>query len=238
MSGERRRALGWVRVGVTMVLATASISGVISLAYALDFYDDKADHFASLDNRDRSYGNWHEVPVVTREPDVVERALKVMPPEPRTVASTFLGARWGLSMGVAVAALLLAVAAGARRTPVFVSVFLVASFASIAFLVWAEPSFAISQELSLNPVVRLVMGTVVAICLLTALMLEGAWNKAHGRAEMNRSSPSAVVVRGGFRGLAWGIVVAAIPIYPVSAALGIPGPTLPGGTPSFPGASR
>ena len=75
------RSFDWIRLGVIGVVTVAATWGVLSLSYALDFYDDKADHFASLEPRARQYGEWSGVPVVIREPDVVEDARAAMSPD-------------------------------------------------------------------------------------------------------------------------------------------------------------
>ena len=71
--------LGWVRLAAIGVVAVAAIAGVLALSFALGFYDEKADHFASLDSLDRQYGEWRGVPVVIRDHEVVEKAREAMP---------------------------------------------------------------------------------------------------------------------------------------------------------------
>lgn len=92
VTDEATPTLGWVRVAAVLAVAIASISGVLALWFALDFYDGKADHFASLSYRDRQYGKWRGVPTVIREPRVVERALDAMPADARY--RVVVGANW------------------------------------------------------------------------------------------------------------------------------------------------
>jgi hypothetical protein len=148
----------------------------------------------------------------------------------RLVASAFLGSHWGLPVLLALAGVVLAFAARSRSAAMFVASFLVASVATASLVIWAE-SFVISQNLSANPVLRLALVAVLVACPLTAILFEDAWRgteavaPAAGRTE-GRRSPRVVA--------AWGVIAAAVLLYPISALLAIPGPTFPGGRPLFP----
>jgi hypothetical protein len=146
------------------------------------------------------------------------------------VASAFLGRHWGLPVLLALAGVVAALAVRSRSAAMFVSAFLLASVATASLVIWAE-QFAISQNLSANPVLRMALVAVLVLCPLTAILFEDAWRGTGAvapAAHRSASRRSARVFAG------WAVIAAAVLLYPVSALFAIPGPTLPGGRPLFP----
>jgi hypothetical protein len=150
----------------------------------------------------------------------------------RLVASTYLGTHWWLPVMLTMAAVVLALLGGSTSTPIFVGTFVFASLVSSTFVIWSEPFLRISQHLSLNPIVRMTLVVVVVTCPLTALMLEDAWRA--GGAPDPEGDRGAIADVSARDVAAWGVLAVAMLAYPVSAVVGIGGPTLPGGRPAFP----
>jgi hypothetical protein len=148
------------------------------------------------------------------------------------VVSSYLGEHWQLPVLLALAGVALAFIVRRRSTATFTLTFLVLSALTSSFVIWAA-GFGISQDLSVNPVLRMVLVAVVVLCPLTGIMFEDAW-RAGGASVRDDERRSVVGTRRVPRTVAWCVLVGSALVYPASAMFGIPGPTLPGGRPSFP----
>ena len=96
-------------------------------------------------------------------------------PSLELVLSTFVDPMW-LGFGVlTLVAGALAFAGGSTRPPVFVLTFLAASVATSAFVIWSETAFEISKRPILNPVIRMMLVTMLVLAPLVPLLLEAAW---------------------------------------------------------------
>jgi len=164
--------------------------------------------------------------------DHPERAL----PSLRLVLETLFDPIWAGLGAIAVIALVLAFVAGERKLGAFGLTFLAASVLGSAFVIWSETAFEISQAPAVNPVIRMVLVTVLVVAPLVPLSLETAWRRgspagapAVTRADHGRSRTGARVT------LAWAIIGASLLLYPASMAAGYSGLALAGGAPRFPG---
>ncbi len=136
---------------------------------------------------------------------------------------------------IAVIAFVLAFVAGEKKLGAFGLTFLAASVLGSAFVIWSETAFEISQAPAVNPVLRMVLVTVLVVAPLVPLSLEMAWRRgspvgapAVTRADHGRSGTGARVA------LAWAIIAAAFLVYPASMMAGYSGLGLAGGAPRFP----
>ena len=149
--------------------------------------------------------------------DHAERAW----PSLELVVSTLLDPMWfGFGL-LALIAPLLALAAGERRLPVFALTFLGASVVSSAFVIWSETVFELTQEPAVNPVIRMVLVTVVVSAPLMPLSLEVAWRceSSAGAPSQPRLDPTAAGP-GLTSTVAWAIIGAALLAYPASTLVG------------------
>ena len=157
-------------------------------------------------------------------------------PSLELVVRTLLHPMWFGFGALAVIAPLLALASGVRKLPVFALTFLVASVTTSAFVIWSETLFEISQRPSGNPVLRMVLVTMLVVAPLTPLLLETAWRRG---SPASAPSPPSVDRGPGSAGatsiLAWAILGVALVVYPASMLVGYSGLALPGGAPRFPG---
>ncbi|HXG76903.1 MAG TPA: hypothetical protein VNJ53_10065 [Gaiellaceae bacterium] len=82
---------------------------------------------------------------------------------------------------VGCAAVVLGLLRGARRQAVFAVAFLVLGLAGSTWVIWANPTFGITQDIGVNPVARLVGTTELVLAVLAPLLLSGAWAAARLR---------------------------------------------------------
>ena len=164
-----------------------------------------------------------------------ERAL----PSLGLVLGTLFDPIWAGLGVIAVVALVLAFFARERKLAVFGLAFLSASVLGSAFVIWSETAFEISQTPALNPVIRMVLVTVLVVAPLVPLSLEMAWRRG-----LSAGAPAATrVYRGPSRTgasapLTWAIIGASLLVYPASIMAGYSRLALPGGAPRFPGPSE
>ena len=141
---------------------------------------------------------------------------------------------WSFVPVVAVAAILLALLAGAWRLSSYAVTLFVAGAAAVTWVLWVNHGLALVHE---DWAIRRLMGTtVLALAVLTPLLLQRAW-----------SASGPLRLSGGWSGLAdllfrpslvaWLVVLVGLLSHPGSMVLGYSGSGLPGGWPSFPGAS-
>jgi hypothetical protein len=169
----------------------------------------------------------------------VDHADRAWPSLELVVRTLFDYDLWLLATPLALVATMLAFFGGAPRTAVFATAFAGFSVLGCTWVIWSEPDFEITQDYGLNPVVRLIGGSVLVLVALTPLLLE----QARGGATRARRSGAAPEV--GARGpisrraaLPYAIVVAAALAYPMSMLVGFSGLRLPGGAPAFPTAEE
>jgi hypothetical protein len=132
---------------------------------------------------------------------------------------------WLVLPAVTVAAAILAFLAGARRPAIFAVVFLAAAAAANAWVTWSHPLFGLTLDYSLNPATRFMVTPVLVAGALTPLLLERAWARPRAPARPSRAF------------LSWGLVLAALLVYPGSMLVGYSSFRLPGGAPPFPARS-
>jgi hypothetical protein len=136
---------------------------------------------------------------------------------------------WLVLPVVAVAAAVLAVLAGARRSAAFLIIFLGLALGANTWITWSQTFFGLTLDYSLNPATRFMVTPVLTAAVVTPLLLERAWAGASG-VHLARNRP------GGTRAalLSWTIIVFAGVAYPASMLTGYSSFRLPGGLPSFP----
>ncbi len=118
---------------------------------------------------------------------------------------------WLMVAPLALVAICVAFAAGARVLPGYSSLLYVFAIAGFTYSTWAFPSLGISTNPALNPIVRLTGEIMLLSAGLVPLLLERAW-----------PDPRRVAARAA----AWALVPVAALAYPVAV--------LAGGAPRFP----
>ncbi len=148
----RQRRIAWPRIGLAGAAAVA-LAAPWRIWFTLEDLPSDAPeggYLGVLDHLDRA---WPSIELVVRV--FFEYDL------------------WLLVPTLAVAAIVLAFAAGARREAVFVLVFLAGALLGCAWTFWSNPSLGLGTEEGL---VNRVVGTpVLAVAALTPLLLELAW---------------------------------------------------------------
>jgi hypothetical protein len=93
------------------------------------------------------------------------------------LAAWFDSGLWTVVLPVAIAAIVLAFLAGARLLPAYAALVYVLALAGFTWAIWAftELEVPISQDESVNPVVRLTGGVVILSAALVPLLLDAAW---------------------------------------------------------------
>jgi hypothetical protein len=151
----------------------------------------------------------------------------------KLVASTLVTPdEWRLAPVVGAAAIVLALLARAWVPVIYVSAFVASAALVAVWTIWAEVALPITMRDSDNPIIRLTGTSILVLVAFTPLLLEAAWAAAR-----RTESPTALVgpdLLVSKSLAAWGIVVAAALVYPVSMVTAISGPTFPGGMPHFP----
>ena len=93
------------------------------------------------------------------------------------LAAWFDSGLWTIVVPLAIAAIVLAFLAGARLLPVFAALVYGFALAGFTWAIWAftELELPISQDESVNPVVRLTGGVIILSAALVPLLLDAAW---------------------------------------------------------------
>ncbi len=153
------------------------------------------------------------------------------------LSSTFDYDLWLLVPVLGLAACALALAAGARRVPVFALCLVGASIVGSTWVIWSNPVFEITQDYGINPVGRLAGDLVLILGTLTPLVLAQAWlGSADRPSSVSESFPGHQ--QRWRTSAAWAIVIAAVVVYPASMLVGTSALRLPGGLPRFPSAEE
>lgn len=121
--------------------------------------------------------------------------------------------RWLVVVPLVIVAAIAAWKGGARAQAGFGLALLALLLLGSTWVMWSFPSLPLTQEPSVNPIVRLTGGTIVAVGALLPLLLERAWG-----GDVPVRAPTR-------RGLVAGLILAAALVYPAAAAIG--GVTLP-----------
>jgi hypothetical protein len=161
------------------------------------------------------------------------RSDRIWPSVEFAVATLFDRELWNFAPVVAVAAIVLALVAGAWRASLYAAVFLVAAVGSAAWVFWANPVLGLTSE---EWTARRFTGTtVLVLAALTPLLLQRAWSPdAAPPARQEPPGPDAIVATSR---LAWLVVLVGALSHPGAMLLGYSGSGLPGGSPSFPGSA-
>jgi hypothetical protein len=151
----------------------------------------------------------------------------------KLVASTLVTPdEWRLAPVVGAAAIVLALLARAWVPAIYASAFVTSAAVMAVWTIWSEVALPITMRDSDNPIIRLTGTSILVLVAFTPLLLERAWAAARGTDPPTALFGPDLLV---WKSLAaWGIVVAAALVYPVSMLTGLSGPTLPGGMPHFP----
>ncbi len=154
-------------------------------------------------------------------------------PTVRLVVTTLFDTEfWLLVPAVAAVATVLALAARYWAGAIYASTFACAAAVVATGAIWSVPTFPISQDDSVNPIVRLTGTSILVLAALTPLLLENAW-RASSREAARGPGAIGAVLDWRSRG-AWVFVLVLVLAYPVSIAVGYSGKGLPGGLPRFP----
>jgi hypothetical protein len=161
---------------------------------------------------------------------------RVWPSSKLVVTTLFDQDLWRFVPALAVAAVVLALLAGAWRISVYTGVLIGAAVAASTWAIWSNPMLEFTQDDNANPVVRVTGTTILALAVLTPLLLQQAWSGRRGE----RRSPSRVATLGADAFIsrstaAWAIVLVGVLSHPVSMLVGYSGSGLPGGLPRLPG---
>lgn len=151
----------------------------------------------------------------------------------KLVASTLVAPDvWRLAPVVGAAAIVLALLARVWLPAIYVCAFVASAAVMAVWIIWSEVALPITMRDSNNPIVRMTGTSILVLVAFTPLLLERVWVAARGTYPPTALlGPDLLVWKSR---AAWGIVVAASLVYPVSMLTGISGPTLPGGMPHFP----
>jgi hypothetical protein len=93
------------------------------------------------------------------------------------VSAWFDSGLWTIVVPLAIVAIILAFLAGARLLPAFAALVYGLALAGFSWAIWAftELEVPISQDESINPVVRLTGGVIILSAALVPLLLDAAW---------------------------------------------------------------
>jgi hypothetical protein len=165
-----------------------------------------------------------------------EHLDRVWPSIRLVVTTLFDQDLWPFVSVLALAAILLAALARAWTVAVYSAAFVVGGVAASAWAIWSNTSLRLSEEDSLNPIVRLTGTTILVLAALTPPLLQSAWDgsRASTPVTSRRAAPGPDGIL--WRSLgAWAIVLVGVLSHPASMLLGYSGSGLPGGSPRFPG---
>ena len=139
---------------------------------------------------------------------------------------------WHFASVVAVAAIVLALLAGAWRLALYAGTLAVAGLAAVTWILWVNHGLTlVHEDWALR---RLTGTTALALAVLTPLLLERAWRPS-GPASRAVAAPSASDTLFRPSRVAWVVVLAGVLSHPASMLVGHSGSGLPGGWPRFPG---
>jgi hypothetical protein len=141
---------------------------------------------------------------------------RVWPSLELTLKVLFDGDHWLIAPPVFLLALALALRARERTLPVFAGAFFVLTTLACAWVILSFPSLPITDNPSLNPIVRLSGGLVLPLAALLPLLLDEAWSS---HAPSWHPAPAVLEILNSRR-LAVGLVVLVAVAYPVAALAG------------------
>ena len=149
-----------------------------------------------------------------------------------TVRSMFHTALWQFTSIILLAAIVLALLAGAWRSALFAGTLFVSSIAAVTWLLWVNRSLVLDHD---EWAIRRLLGTTfLAIAALTPLLLERAWRSSASATSTEPVALGTPDVLFRPSRLAWVVVLVGLLSHPGSALVGYSGSALPGGWPSFP----
>jgi hypothetical protein len=138
---------------------------------------------------------------------------------------------WHFVPVLGVAAIVLALLAGAWRVALYSGAFVVAGFAAVTWILWTNHGFALIHD---DWAIRRMTGTtVLVLAVLTPLLLQRAWSSEPPSRTPVEPPRNDVLFRQS--GVAWAIVLVGVLSHPGSALVGYSGSGFPGAWPSFPG---
>jgi hypothetical protein len=153
----RQRRFAWPRLGVAAVAAFA-----VTLPWRVWFRSrdiggegPEAGGFGLFDHLDRAWPSFR-----------------------LAVSVLFDNGAWLVVMPLSVAAIVLALLAGARLVPAYAALLMGLAIVGFTWTTWAFPSIPITSNAALNPIERLTGSLVLAFAGLLPLLLTAAW---HGR---------------------------------------------------------
>jgi hypothetical protein len=149
-----------------------------------------------------------------------------------TVRSMVHSGLWHLVPIVAVAAIVLALLAGAWRSALFAGTLLVSSLGAVTWVLWVNRSLVLDHD---EWAIRRLIGTTfVAVVALTPLLLERAWRSSEPDASPRAATWAAPDVLFRPSRVAWLVVLVGLLTHPGSALVGYSGSGLPGSWSGFP----
>ena len=98
-----------------------------------------------------------------------------------TVKTLFDYDVWLVVTPVALLAIVVALLAGARRLPVYAALVYLLAALGFTWVSWSYTNIAITENLAINPIIRLTGSLMLLSAALVPLLLEAAWR---GRAEL------------------------------------------------------
>jgi hypothetical protein len=136
---------------------------------------------------------------------------------------------WHIAPLLAVAAIVLALLAGAWRISLYASALLGGGVAAVTWILWVSHDIILAH--GDWPIRRFVGTPALVLAVLTPLLLQRAWSA--GPEGTSRLGVLSVLSRP--TSASWAIVLVGLVSHPVSALVGYSGSGLPGGWVSFPG---
>jgi hypothetical protein len=159
---------------------------------------------------------------------------RVWPSFELVVTTMFDQDLWGYATVLGVAAIVLALLARAWRVSLYAGTFFAAAIAAATWAFWSNVTLGLTQDEW--AVLRLTETTALVLAVLTPLLLQRAWSPRPAVSPTVTGSPGPDALFGRSRA-AWLVVLLAVLSHPGSMLAGYSGSGLPGGRPSFPGAS-
>jgi hypothetical protein len=148
-----------------------------------------------------------------------------------TVRSLVHQGLWHYAPVLALAAIVLALLAGAWRISLYSAASLVAAVGAVTWLLWVNHGLTLIHD---DWAIRRFTGTtVLVLAVLTPLLLQRAWSSAAAPTTVGVTARLGVLYRP--TAVAWVIVLVGLLSHPGSALVGYSGSGLPGGWLSFPG---
>jgi hypothetical protein len=148
-----------------------------------------------------------------------------------TVRSLVHQGLWHYAPVLALAAIVLALLAGAWRISLYAAASLVAAVGAVTWVLWVNHGLTLIHD---DWAIRRFTGTtVLVLAVLTPLLLQRAWSSAAAPTAFGVTARLGVLFRP--TAVAWAIVLVGLLSHPGSALLGYSGSGLPGGWLTFPG---